>query len=109
MIKKKDFNVRAWLAGNPNTYYEIDIKKDKKNSTPVTLGNIPDDSTDFDIYYWIEDRKTGEISNVKNETILVVNYTNALNPIDSIWIEKRPSAKAGRIIIDGGSPQPPHK
>ena len=55
-IKKKDFIVRAWLAGSPSTYYEIDIQKDKKNSKSAYLGSIPDDSFDFDIHFPLYER-----------------------------------------------------
>ena len=103
-IKKKDFIVRAWLAGSPSTYYEIDIQKDKKNSKSAYLGSIPDDSFDFDIHFWVQDRKSKDISNVKKVTITVTDYQNPDDPENSIWIERK--AKPAKIIIDGGSPQP---
>mgnify|MGYP000911768481 CR=1 FL=1 len=106
-IKKKDFNVRAWLAGNSSTYYEIDIQKDKKNSKSAYLGSIPDDSIDFDVHYWVQERKSGDISNVKKVTITVEDYQNSNDPKNSIWIER--VAKPAKIIIDGGSPQPTDK
>lgn len=108
-ITNAKFSVRAWLASSPSTYYDLDIKKDKKNSKFASLGTIPDDTKDFDIHYWVQDRKTKLMSNVKSVNITKEKYEDPKDPQNSIWIKLDPTKPAARPIIDGGSPEPPKK